>query len=88
MAPERGIWQRLVMVASARVRVELTEGQAQEAGLSAASGYRVSGMPLVPKGYGVGLSLYKVARELQLLLAVWTGACPICHRNTPELIST
>lgn len=33
-------------------------------------------------------SLYKVARELQQLLAVWTGAGPTCHRNTPEPIPT
>nr|WP_305136216.1 hypothetical protein [Streptomyces sp. Ncost-T10-10d] len=42
----------------------------------------------VPKGDGAGLSLYQVTRELQLLLAAWTGACPICHRNMPEPIST
>jgi hypothetical protein len=28
---------------------------------------------------GAGLSLYRVIRELQLLLAIWTGACPTCH---------
>ncbi|SOD65380.1 hypothetical protein SAMN06272781_0134 [Streptomyces sp. 1222.2] len=42
----------------------------------------------VPKRDGAGLSLYKVARELQLLLAVWTGPCPTCHRNMPEPVPT
>ncbi len=37
---------------------------------------------------GVGLSLYRVARELQLLLALWTGACPTCYRDMREPIST
>ncbi|MBP2051161.1 hypothetical protein J2Z21_004111 [Streptomyces griseochromogenes] len=32
---------------------------------------------------GWQLSLYRVARELQLLLALWTVACPTCHRNIP-----
>jgi len=29
-----------------------------------------------------GLSLFAVLRELQRLLACWTGACPTCGRNT------
>ncbi|MEV0138745.1 hypothetical protein AB0O74_03495 [Streptomyces rubiginosohelvolus] len=33
---------------------------------------------------GVGLSLYRVVRELQILLATWTGACPTCHRDMPD----
>ncbi|PZG14848.1 hypothetical protein C1J01_25715 [Nonomuraea aridisoli] len=32
-----------------------------------------------------GLTLYKVIRELQLLLATWTGACPTCHRRLKPL---
>ncbi|MFG2929821.1 transposase [Streptomyces achromogenes] len=28
---------------------------------------------------GAGSNPYQVARELQLLLTVWTGACPTCH---------
>ncbi|MFF9690029.1 hypothetical protein [Streptomyces sp. NPDC014623] len=27
--------------------------------------------------------LHQVVRELQALLATWTGACPACHRDTP-----
>ncbi|WP_352231987.1 hypothetical protein [Streptomyces sp. NBRC 13847] len=42
----------------------------------------------IPKRDGAGLSLYQAARERQLLLAVWTGTCLTCHRNTPERIST
>ncbi|OWA04555.1 hypothetical protein B9W62_27415 [Streptomyces sp. CS113] len=38
----------------------------------------------IPKRDGVGLSLYQVVRELQLLLAIWTGACPTCHRDMPD----
>ncbi|WP_331754277.1 hypothetical protein OHA19_40945 (plasmid) [Streptomyces sp. NBC_00012] len=41
-----------------------------------------------PKRRGTGLSLYQVVRELQILLAVWTGACPTCHRNMPTPIPT
>ncbi|RNL71028.1 hypothetical protein EBF04_29645 [Streptomyces sp. I6] len=41
-----------------------------------------------PKRNGVGLSLYQVIREMQLLLAVWTGACPTCHRDIPTPIPT
>jgi hypothetical protein len=32
-----------------------------------------------------GLTLYKVIRELQLLLATWTGACPTCHHTMKPL---
>jgi hypothetical protein len=41
-----------------------------------------------PKRDGAGLSLYQVVREMQLLLAVWTGACPTCHRDIPTAIPT
>ncbi|WP_406483632.1 hypothetical protein [Streptomyces sp. NBC_01615] len=29
-----------------------------------------------PKRNGAGLTLYQVVREMQSLLAIWTGACP------------
>nr|WP_318036769.1 IS110 family transposase [Streptomyces chengmaiensis] len=35
-----------------------------------------------PKRHGAGLSLYQVVRELQTLLALWTGACPTCHLSS------
>ncbi|MFE0377156.1 hypothetical protein ACFW1M_16555 [Streptomyces inhibens] len=35
-----------------------------------------------------GLSLYQVVRELQILLATWTGACPTCHRDIPTVAPT
>jgi SRSO17 transposase len=38
--------------------------------------------------HGAGLSLYQVVRELQTLLALWTGACPTCHRYIPTPIRT
>ncbi|MGW6413435.1 hypothetical protein ACWF95_41410 [Streptomyces vinaceus] len=41
-----------------------------------------------PKRHGVGLSLYRIVRELQTLLATWTGACPTCHRDIPTPTST
>lgn len=37
---------------------------------------------------GAGLTLYQVVREMQFLLAVWTGACPACHRDMPTAIPT
>ncbi|MBZ9644346.1 hypothetical protein [Streptomyces sp. PSKA30] len=37
---------------------------------------------------GVGLTLYQVVCEMQLLLAVWTGVCPTCHRDIPTAIPT
>jgi hypothetical protein len=33
-----------------------------------------------PKSPCAGLTLYAVLRELQLLLAVWTGACHTCRQ--------
>ncbi|MGW7279186.1 transposase [Streptomyces sp. NPDC054844] len=42
----------------------------------------------IPKRDGVGLSLYRVVRELQTLLAIWTGACLTCHRDIPDLTPT
>ncbi|ATL85221.1 hypothetical protein SMALA_4991 [Streptomyces malaysiensis subsp. malaysiensis] len=41
-----------------------------------------------PKRDGAGLSLYQVVREMQLLLAIWTGACPTCHRDIPTATPT
>lgn len=38
----------------------------------------------IPKRDGTGLSLYRVVRELQTLLATWTGACPTCHRDMSD----
>jgi hypothetical protein len=29
-----------------------------------------------------------MVRELQTILATWTGACPTCHRNIPTPIPT
>ncbi|MEU8852185.1 hypothetical protein AB0C70_39555 [Streptomyces sp. NPDC048564] len=49
---------------------------------------KVSVREVGPKRDGACLSLYQVSPELQLLLAVWNGDRPICHRNMPEPIST
>jgi len=38
-----------------------------------------------PKSGCAGLTLYKVIRELQLLLATWTGACPTCGQPVEAL---
>lgn len=37
-----------------------------------------------PQSRGVGLSLYAIVLELQLLLVTWAGACPTCHRDIPK----
>lgn len=36
-----------------------------------------------PKDTAPALSLYRIVRELQTLLATWNGACPTCHRDIP-----
>jgi transposase len=41
-----------------------------------------------PKRHSAGLSLYQAVRDLQTLLATWTGACFTCHRDIPTLIRT
>ncbi|MEU5324604.1 GAP family protein [Streptomyces sp. NPDC021056] len=41
-----------------------------------------------PKRRRAGLSLYQVVRDLQTLLATWTGACPTCHRDIPTPLRT
>jgi hypothetical protein len=38
-----------------------------------------------PRADAPALTLYKVIRELQLLLATWTGACPTCHQTVKPL---
>jgi SRSO17 transposase len=37
-----------------------------------------------PKSPCVGLTTFAVVRELQLLLAGWAGACPLCLRRLPK----
>jgi hypothetical protein len=37
-----------------------------------------------PKSGCVGLTTFAVLRELQLLLACWAGACPLCLRRLPR----
>src|SRR5512132_1706630 len=37
-----------------------------------------------PKTGGVGLSLWQLLGELQVLLAGWAGACPLCKRPAPR----
>jgi len=32
-----------------------------------------------------GLTTFQVVRELQLLLACWAGACPLCSSQTPTV---
>ncbi|HEY5528049.1 MAG TPA: hypothetical protein VIL51_01205, partial [Thermoleophilia bacterium] len=36
-----------------------------------------------PKSGCAGLSLFAALRELQRLMACWTGACPTCGRRLP-----
>jgi hypothetical protein len=36
-----------------------------------------------PKTGGVGLTLWQLLGELQVLLACWAGACPVCQRPAP-----
>jgi SRSO17 transposase len=38
-----------------------------------------------PNSGCAGLTLYQVIRELQRLLATWTGACPTCHQTVKPL---
>ncbi|MDQ0767109.1 hypothetical protein QF027_009744 [Streptomyces canus] len=42
----------------------------------------------IPKRDGAGLSLHRVVHERQLLLVIWTGARPTCHRDMPNLTPT
>ena len=37
-----------------------------------------------PETGGVGLTLWQLLGELQVLLACWAGACPVCKRPTPR----
>src|SRR6266511_49930 len=37
-----------------------------------------------PKSACAGLTLFQVLRELQQLVACWTGACPTCKRKLPR----
>jgi SRSO17 transposase len=37
-----------------------------------------------PPKTGVGLSLWQLLGELQVLLACWAGACPLCKRPAPR----
>jgi hypothetical protein len=39
---------------------------------------------LDPKPSRAGLTTYQVVRELQVLLACWAGACPLCQRRLPR----
>ncbi|RQX10547.1 hypothetical protein DLJ59_00355 [Micromonospora inaquosa] len=41
-----------------------------------------------PKTGCAGLTLYTVIRELQRLLATWTGACLTCHQPVQPLHHT
>jgi hypothetical protein len=38
----------------------------------------------LPKSGGVGLTLWQLLGELQVLLACWAGACPVCRRPAPR----
>ena len=37
-----------------------------------------------PKTGGVGLTLWQLLGELQVLLACWAGVCPVCKRPAPQ----
>jgi hypothetical protein len=53
---------------------DLGLGRVQVPGLGAA--------PL-PKSGGVGLTVWQLLDQLQVLLACWAGACPVCQRPVP-----
>ena len=40
-----------------------------------------------PETGGVGLTLWQLLGELQVLLACWAGACPVCKRPAPRWLS-
>jgi SRSO17 transposase len=40
-----------------------------------------------PETGGVGLSLWQLLEQLQVLLACWAGACPLCRRPAPRWLS-
>jgi hypothetical protein len=42
------------------------------------------GAAATPKTGGVGLTLWQLLGELQVLLACWAGACPVCKRPAPR----
>jgi hypothetical protein len=42
------------------------------------------GAATTPKTGGVGLTLWQLLAELQVLLACWAGACPVCKRPAPR----
>jgi hypothetical protein len=37
-----------------------------------------------PKTGGVGLTLWQLLGELQVLRACWAGPCPLCKRSAPR----
>src|SRR5690606_1939285 len=41
--------------------------------------------PDQPKSIWGSLTLYKIIRELQTLLATWSGTCPTCHQHIHPL---
>ncbi|MGC4951067.1 zinc finger domain-containing protein [Streptomyces sp. DT224] len=63
-----------------KARADFSVGTALANGVAA-----VRMFPLTGSGWdGVGLSLYRVVRELRTLRAAWTAACPACHRDIPD----
>jgi hypothetical protein len=40
-----------------------------------------------PETGGVGLTLWQLVEQLQVLLACWAGACPTCRRPAPHWLS-
>jgi hypothetical protein len=45
------------------------------------------GAAALPKSAGVGLTLWQLLEQLQVLLACWAGACPTCRRPAPRWLS-
>jgi hypothetical protein len=45
---------------------------------------RAADYPPRPRSGCAGLSLYRVVRNLQALLATWTGTCIVCGQRIPS----
>ena len=76
----------LLMVTILQFRHNLSDREAAEAVADRIS-WKYSlgpGTAPLPKSGGVGLTLWQLLDQLQVLLACWAGACPLCKRPAPR----